>query len=292
MNEQTMTDVKKKSQAKNIWRRFRRNKSAMIGLIVITVIILLAVFADILADYQTLAIAQNPDAQRLPPSAAHIFGTDNYGRDLFARIIHGARNSLVIGLSSTVIGLLLGCVLGGLSAYYSGIVDNVIMRLLDMLACIPGILLALTIVFALGSSLTNLLIAITIAITPGFARVIRSVILPIIGQEFVEAARASGATDFRIIVRYILPNAVGPILVQATMSVASLIMTAASLSFIGMGVQPPEPEWGSMLAEAREFIRYAPHMVIIPGMAIVLTALSLNLIGDGLRDALDPRLKN
>ncbi len=228
----------------------------------------------------------------LPPSAAHIFGTDNYGRDMFARIIHGARNSLAIGISSTLIALFFGCVLGGLAAYYSGVVDNIVMRVLDMIACIPSILLALTIVFALGANMINLLTAITIAIIPGFTRVIRSAMLPVIGQEFIEAARACGATDLRILTRYIIPNAVGPILVQGTMSVASLIMTAASLSFIGMGVQPPAPEWGAMLAEAREYIRYAPHMVIIPGMAIVLTALSLNLVGDGLRDALDPRLKN
>lgn len=284
--------VKKKSQAASVWRRFRRNKSAMLGLSLLSIIILLALFAGLLADYQGQAITQNPDARLLPPARGHILGTDHFGRDIFARMIFGARNSLTIGISATAIGLLLGCILGGLAAYYSGMVDNVIMRVLDMVACIPSILLALTIVFALGSSLVNLLIAITIAIVPGFARVIRSVMLPIIGQEFIEAARASGATDARILVRYIIPNAIGPILVQGTMSVATLIMTAASLSFIGMGVQPPEPEWGSMLAEAREFIRYAPHMVIIPGMAIVLTALSLNLIGDGLRDALDPRLKN
>lgn len=283
---------KKKSQALSVWKRFRRNKLAMVGLIIFLVIALSAVFADLLADYQQLAITQNEEERMLPPSAGHIFGTDNYGRDMFARIIHGARNSLTIGISSTLIALLLGCVLGGLAAYYSGIVDNAIMRLLDMIACIPSILLALTIVFALGASMLNLLTAITVAIIPGFTRVIRAAMLPVIGQEFIEAARASGATDFRILLRYIIPNAVGPILVQGTMSVASLIMTAASLSFIGMGVQPPAPEWGSMLAEAREYIRYAPHMVIIPGMAIVLTALSLNLIGDGLRDALDPRLKN
>lgn len=288
----TENAYRKKSQFLSVWRRFRRNKLAMLGLVIFMVIALSAVFADVLAGYEDLAITQNEDARMLPPSAEHIFGTDNYGRDMFARIIHGARNSLTIGISSTLIGLFLGCVLGGLAAYYSGVVDNTIMRVLDMIACIPSILLALTIVFALGASLINLLTAITIAIVPGFARVIRSAMLPIIGQEFIEAARACGATDLRILARYIIPNAIGPILVQGTMSVASLIMTAASLSFIGMGVQPPAPEWGSMLAEAREYIRYAPHMVIIPGMAIVLTALSLNLVGDGLRDALDPRLKN
>ncbi len=289
---ETEVVYKKKSQARSVWNRFRRNKIASVGLVIFLMIALCAIFADVLADYQQLAITQNEEERMSPPSAEHIFGTDNYGRDMFARIIHGARNSLAIGISSTLIALLLGCILGGLAAYYSGVVDNTIMRLLDMIACIPSILLALTIVFALGASMVNLLTAITIAIVPGFTRVIRSAMLPVIGQEFIEAARACGATDFRILARYIIPNAIGPILVQGTMSVASLIMTAASLSFIGMGVQPPAPEWGSMLAEAREYIRYAPHMVIIPGMAIVLTALSLNLIGDGLRDALDPRLKN
>lgn len=283
---------KRKSQINAIWRRMKKNKAAMIGLIIISIFAILAIFAELIAGYDEMAIAQNAAIRLQPPSFKHWCGTDAFGRDIFARIIHGARVSLTIGLVSTITSVMIGGLFGATAAYYGGKIDNIIMRTLDVITCIPGILLALALVSALGPSLRNLMIAIGIAYIPSFTRLIRSAVLSVVELEFVEAAKACGTSDLRIIVKHILPNAIGPIIVQATMSIAAVMMQAAGLSFIGMGIQPPEPEWGSMLSEAREYMRYAPHLVVIPGMAIVLSALSLNLIGDGLRDALDPRLKN
>lgn len=290
--EKEKRKYKKKSQGKEIWKRMKKNRAAMIGLVIICIFVFLAVFADLIADYEEKAITQDATVRLQPPNSEHWFGTDAYGRDVFARIIHGARVSLTIGLASTGISVILGGLFGAMAGYYGGKIDSIIMRLMDTIMCIPGILLALAIVAALGPGMRNLLIAITVAQVPGFTRVIQSVILSVVGQDFIEAAKACGTTDTRIIIRHILPNAMGPIIVQATMSVAGMIITAAGLSFIGMGIQPPRPEWGAMLAESEEYMRYAPYLVAFPGIAIVLAALALNLLGDGLRDALDPRLKN
>ena len=290
--EKEKKQYKKKSQGKEIWKRMKKNRAAMIGLVIICIFVFFAIFADVIADYEEEAITQNVKERLQPPNSEHWFGTDAYGRDIFARILHGARVSLTIGLASTGISVILGGLFGAAAGYYGGKVDSIIMRVMDTVMCIPAILLALAIVAALGPGIRNLLIAITVAQVPGFTRVIRSVILSVVGQDFIEAAKACGTTDKRIIIKHILPNAMGPIIVQATMSVAGMIITAAGLSFIGMGIQPPRPEWGAMLAESREYMRYAPYLVAFPGIAIVLAALSLNLLGDGLRDALDPRLKN
>jgi len=289
---ETVKELRKirSTKRKEIWRRFRKNKLAMIGLVVIAVFVLAAVFADVIADYETQALQMSPNRLQTP-SAQHLFGTDAVGRDIFARIVHGARVSLSIGVAVTVLSLIIGGFLGAVAAYFGGIVDNIIMRIMDILMCIPAILLALAIIAALGTSIPNLLIAITIAAVPGFARIVRAVVLTVVGQDYIEAARSSGMTAMGIIVTHVLPNAVGPIIVQATMSVASLVLAAAGLSYIGMGVQPPQPEWGAMLSDASKHMRYYTHLVIFPGIAIVLSALSLNLVGDGLRDALDPRLK-
>ena len=197
-----------------------------------------------------------------------------------------------IGLFTAALSLVAGGLLGAVAAYYGGNVDNVIMRVMDMISAIPGTLLALAIVSAIGTSMINLMIAITISSVPAFTRLVRSTVLTVVGSDYVEAARACGTKDLRIILKHILPNAVGPIIVQTTASIASMILLAAGMSFIGMGVQPPTPEWGAMISEAREFLRQCPYLVIFPGVAIVLTALSFNLIGDGLRDALDPRLRD
>ncbi len=292
MSQKSNRKYKKRSMPKEIWRRLKKNKAAMVGLIIISILIIVTIFADLIADYDTLAISQNVLDRLQHPSSKHWFGTDGYGRDVFARIVHGTRVSLLLGVAAVAISLFFGTIIGALAGFYGGKVDNVIMRIMDTIQSIPTILLALAIVAALGPGIRNLFVAITVTSTPGFARVIRSVILPIIGQEFIEAARAYGTKDRRIIFKYIIPNAIGPILVQATMAVSGMIIATASLSFIGMGIQPPRPEWGSMLAEAREYIRSETYLVIFPGLAIVLAALSLNLLGDGLRDALDPRLKN
>jgi peptide/nickel transport system permease protein len=282
---------KKESQWKEIWRRMRKNRAAMIGLCIFAFIVLVAIFADVIVPYD-YGIANAARDRLQPPSAEHLFGTDGYGRDIFARVVHGSRVSLMIGLSTTVFSLVVGGLLGAAAGYYGGKVDDIIMRACDIVMSIPGILLALAIIAALGASTINLLIAITISSVPGSVRLVRSTILTVVEQDFIEAARSYGSSDMRIIVKYILPNAVGPIIVNTTMSIAGMILSAAGLSFIGMGIQPPQPEWGAMLSEARQYMTTSPYMLYFPGIAIVLTALSLNLIGDGLRDALDPKLKD
>ncbi len=284
--------VKRNSPAREIWRRFKKNKAAMLGLGIFSAMVLLAVFADVICDYDTQVIAQDVANRLKAPSPDHWFGTDAYGRDIFARVVHGARISIIIGLAATVGSVCISGILGSIAGYYGGRIDNAIMRVLDTFLAIPGELLAMAIVASLGPSMTNLLIAVTIARIPPFTRVIRSSILTVIDQDYIESAIASGARDSYIIVKHILPNAMGPIIIQATMGVGRMILTAAGMSFIGMGVQPPLPEWGSMLAEGRDFMRYSPYITLFPGLAIILTSLALNLLGDGLRDALDPKLKN
>lgn len=283
---------KKRSQVKSVWFRFRKNKLAMAGLIIICLMIILACAADLLADYDTDAITQNVRQRLFPPSSEHIFGTDAFGRDVFARIIFGARISLSVGIITIIISMAGGILIGACAGYFGGKVDNILMRIMDIFLAIPQTLMAITIVAALGGGIVNLLIALCISSIPRFSRVVRSAVLPIKGQEYIEAARACGTKNSRIILKHIIPNAIGPIIVQATLNMATTVLTIASLSFIGLGVKAPMPEWGSMLSEAKEHMRYYPYLIIIPGIAIILSVMGLNLIGDGLRDALDPRLKN
>jgi peptide/nickel transport system permease protein len=219
-------------------------------------------------------------------------GTDQYGRNVMARVVYGGRISLFVGLATVCVSLSAGSLIGASAAYYGGKVDEVLMRIMDIFLAIPNTLMAITLVAALGSSLFNLILAMGISQIPRMSRIVRSSVLGIIGQEYVEAARACGASDARIIFRHILPNAMGPILVQVTQTVARSVITISSLSFIGLGISEPTPEWGSMLSEARSQLRYYPHLAIAPGVAIVMAVMSLTLLGDGLRDALDPRLKN
>jgi len=283
---------KKRSQLSLVWHRLRRNKLAMLGLAMMSVIVLLAVFADVIADYNKVVVGMNMLERLQTPSLKHWFGTDGYGRDVFARIIHGSRLSLTLSIVSMSVAVAVGSLIGAISGYYGGKIDDVLMRLMDMLLAIPPMLMSISIVAALGRSMVNLMLALALAYMPVFARVIRSSILSVKGQEFVEAAKACGTSDARIIMRHIVPNAVGPIIVQATLAMGSSILTISSLSFMGMGIQPPQPEWGTMLYEGRDLIRTSPYLVIFPGIAIAVSVLSLNLLGDGLRDALDPRLKN
>ena len=284
-------DFKKQGKIKEIWRRLRKSRTAMIGLVILILFILAAVFAEQIIPYKA-AIRQNIRERMQGPSASHWFGTDGYGRDVFARVLHGSRRSLSIGVVATALSLGVGLVLGAAVGYIGGSFDNVVMRLMDILSAIPATLMALAIVAALGSTMTNLIIAIAIARIPAFVRIIRAAILGVVDLEYIEASRAGGAGDFRIILTHILPNIAGTLIVQTTMTTAQLIMRSASLSFLGLGIQAPEPEWGSLLAEAREFLRPAPYLMVFPGLAIVFSTLSLNLLGDGLRDALDPRLKS
>jgi len=286
------TQTKKNSQIAEIWRRLRKNKAAMIGLVIISIFAFFAIFAENIASYEEFAVKQNIRERLQPPSSEHIFGTDGYGRDVFARLIHGGRISLTIGIVSTAVSVFFGAILGSMAGFYGGKIDNFITRITDAVMCIPAILLALCVASALGNGMINLMIAISISQIPGFTRVIRSVILTLRDQDYIRAARSCGTSDARIIYKHILPNAIGPIIVQATMAISDMILTAAGLSFIGMGIAPPQPEWGTMLSEAKEHIRYAPYLIAFPGISIVLNALSFNLLGDGLRDALDPRLKD
>lgn len=290
MNEKRNRKSKKTNQMKEIWRRFRKSKTAMLGLCLLIFVLCIAIFADVITTYEN-AISQS--ANRLDgPSAAHIFGTDELGRDLFARIVHGSRYSLLIGVSTSVLALVIGGLLGAIAAYYGGWVDNIIMRLTDVVMTVPPILLSLAVVAALGGSLRNLLIAITISCVPSMLRLVRSVVLGVVDEDYIEAARSYGASDMRIILKYVIPNALGPIIVTTTMNVANMILSAAGLSFLSLGVQPPAPEWGALLSDAKTYMFTAPHLLYIPGIFIVIAALSFNLAGDGLRDALDPKLKD
>lgn len=287
--------AQRKNEKRNslgIWRRYKDNKIALVALCVLSVIASSAILAPFIADYDTQVIEQHSTERLQGPSEKYWFGTDAYGRDVFARIIYGARVSLLIGIGTTTVCLIVSLFLGSVSGYYGGRIDNIIMRTLDMVMSIPAILLALSIVAALGAGMRNLMIALIISGIPRFTRIIRSSVLTVIGEGYIEAAKSFGAREYWIILIHVLPNAMGPIIVQATMNVAGVIMAAAGLSFIGMGIEPPAPEWGAMLSESKEYMRYAPHTTIFPGFAIVITALSLNLVGDGLRDSLDPKLKN
>lgn len=275
---------------KEIWRRFRKSKTAMLGLILLAFVILIAIFADLIVPYSE-AVTQS--SMRLQgPSADHWFGTDNLGRDVFARVVHGSRYSLWIGVSTSVLSLIIGGLLGAAAGYYGKAIDNVIMRLTDVVMTVPPILLSLAVVAALGANLRNLLIAITISCVPSMVRMVRSVVLTVVDQDYIEAAKSYGSSDIRVILKYVIPNALGPIIVTTTMNVAAMILSAAGLSFLGMGVQPPSPEWGALLSDARQFMFSAPYLLYFPGVFIVIAALSFNLAGDGLRDALDPKLKN
>ncbi len=292
MSIKKQAEYKKRSQLSIIWNRLRKNKLAMLGLAILVVMVALAVCADWIADYDTNVTGMNMAERLKTPSAKHWFGTDSYGRDVFARIIHGSRLSLSLSIFAMLAAVAIGSIIGAIAGYYGGRVDDVLMRLMDILLAIPPMLMSISIVAALGHSMVNLMIALSLAYIPVFARVIRSSILTVKGQEFIEAAKACGTSNARIILRHIIPNAIGPIIVQATLAMGSTILIISSLSFMGMGIQPPQPEWGTMLYEGRDLIRTSPYLVIFPGIAIALAVLSLNLLGDGLRDALDPRMKN
>ena len=288
---------KARSLGADAWHRFKKNRLAVISLILLCVMIM-AAFSTFIIDwatnsafYDAKVISQDLARRQEPPNLEHPLGKDEFGRDMLLRIIWGARYSLFMGMTAVLGATLLGGFLGAVSGYYKT-ADGIIMRVMDVLLAVPTILLATAIVAALGTSEINLIMAILISQTPTFARVVRASVLTVKEQEYIEAARAMGAGDVHIILRYILPNSLSPLIVQCTMSVASAILSIASLSFVGLGIQPPMPEWGAMLSNARTYIRDSWHITVIPGAAIMLTILMLNIIGDGLRDALDPRLKN
>ena len=285
----TVQKAKKKSQALAVWNRYRKSYTAMIGLVLLVLLTLGAIFADQIAPYGY--DDQNYSAILEGVSAEHLMGTDNVGRDIFSRVLHGARISLTVGLLSVTMSVVIGGVMGALAAYYGGVVDNALMRFIDILMAVPPLVLSISVCAALGTGVFNTMIALSISSIPQFARVVRAGVLTVKGQEYIEAARSVGGKTPRLILRHIIPNTMGPLIVQATLSIAGSILNMSGLSFIGLGVQPPTPEWGSMLSAGRAYIDSDPHMVIFPGIAIMLAVFSLNLVGDGLRDALDPRLK-
>ena len=280
----------RRGQGTEIWRRFKKSKTAVIGLIMLCVLIFIAIFADILTPYDP---GKSDAANRLLlPSVEHIFGTDELGRDIFTRIAVGTRISLMVGLVSVTISAFGGVVLGAIAGYYGGKTDTVIMRFIDIWMAIPSLLLNITIVAVLGVGLENVMIAIGISNLPGYCRTIRASIMSIKESEYIEAAKACGSSDFKLIMSHIIPNSLAPLIVQATLRMGASILVCASMSFMGLGVVPPTPEWGAMLSTGRSFLRDYPHLCTFPGAAIMYTVLAMNLLGDGVRDALDPKLKN
>jgi peptide/nickel transport system permease protein len=288
---QKTRQYKKRSQTAEVWKRLSKNKAAVIGLIIVVLLLLMVIFADALYNYNDVVIKQNIKERLQTPSWSHPFGTDELGRDIMARIVHGGRMSLSISLISVTFALFAGGLLGAITGYFGGKIDMIIMRIMDIFLAIPATLLAITIVAALGPSTINLIIALAISNVPSFSRIVRGSVLMVRDVDYIEAARAIGATNKTIILEHILPNSFAPVLVQTTLSVAMMILTTAGLSFLGLGVQVPTPEWGFMLSSGRNYIRDYSYMTLFPGLAIMITILSLNLLGDGLRDALDPRLK-
>lgn len=274
---------------RGVMHRLSKSPLAMFGLTVVLLLVLLAIFAPYVAPYKE---TQMDLMNRFSgPSMKHLFGTDQFGRDILSRIIYGSRISLQVGLIAVSIALVVGGLLGAVAGYYGGKIDNLIMRAMDILLAVPNTLLAIAIAASLGPGLFNLMIAVGISAVPGYARIVRGSVLSIRGEEYVEAARSVGSSDARIILHHILPNSMAPLIVQSTLGVASAILNAAGLSFIGLGIQPPTPEWGAMLSGGREYIRDYSYMTLFPGLVIMLTIMSLNFLGDGLRDALDPKLK-
>jgi peptide/nickel transport system permease protein len=279
---------RKNTPMKEVWRRLMRNKLAVAGLVVLAVIVVCAVLAPWIIPYDYAE--QNYDHKLQFPNKDHWFGTDNFGRDIFSRVLYGSRYTLFIGIVVTGAAAIIGSTLGLIAGYYP-MLDNIIMRVIDVFMGIPSMCFCLSIIAAMGSSMRNMIIALIVTSTAAFARIMRAQVLTVKEQEYVEAARSIGASNLRIMIKHILPNSFAPILVQITLCMVSAILMSASLSFIGMGVQPPTPEWGLMISAGRAFLRDYWYMCILPGLAIVVTTFALNLLGDGLRDALDPRLK-
>jgi len=273
----------------DLWRRLRRNRAAVAGAGIVLGFVLLAILAPVLVPYNPIQGILDDRLQSF--SGTHWLGTDELGRDLLSRILYGARVSLQIQIVAVVLALIVGVLLGSLSGYLGGYVDSIIMRCMDILLAFPGIFLALGIIAALGPGLVNLMFAAGISSIPQFARIVRASILSLKEREFVEAALALGSGSNRIMFRHLLPNCLAPIIVQSTLRMATVLLTASGLSFLGLGVQPPTPEWGAMLSNARSYLIVAPHVATIPGLAIMVVVVGFNLFGDGLRDTLDPRLR-
>ncbi|MFJ5623472.1 ABC transporter permease [Peribacillus loiseleuriae] len=283
------TDVVETNE-RSLFKKLIRNRFAAFGLFIMLLLILTAIFAPILATH-------SPDKMNITKTLlgigaeGHILGTDNYGRDIFSRLVYGARISILVGIGAVLFGAVIGSLLGVIAGYFGGKFDSIIMRIMDGLSAFPFILLAITLMSVLGQGLLNVIIAIGIGNIPGFARVVRGQVLSVKQSEYIEVTRSLGAKHSRIIFHHVLPNSIAPLIVYATMSIAGAIISEASLSFLGLGVQPPTASWGSMLQDGKNFLVLNPHMATIPGLAILITVVGINLFGDGLRDALDPKMK-
>ena len=280
---------RKQTPFSEVWKRLKRNRLAMAGLVVFCVLVLMALLPGVFSTHDPLEQDYTQVLQK--PSGEHFFGTDNFGRDIYSRIIYGTRVSLGIGLAGVIFALVCGGLLGAAASFYGGRTDNIIMRFMDVLQSIPNVLLALSIAAVLGQGVVNLMLAMGISSIPLYARVVRASVLTVKSKEYVEAGRCVGSGDMRLIFRHMIPNAMGPIIVQATFGVASSILMIAGLSYIGLGIAPPTPEWGSMLSDAKNYIQQYWHIMVFPGLALIITSFSLNVLGDGLRDAFDPKLK-
>lgn len=278
-----------RSPIKMLINRFKKNKRALIGFWMVVIFLVIAIFAPLIAPYDPLE--QNMQIKLESPSFAHPFGTDEFGRDILSRIMYGAQISLMIGVISVLFAVIFGVALGTVAGYFGGLLDSIIMRIMDVLLAFPSFLLAMAIVSVLGPGMINVMIAIGVFSIPTFSRIARSEVISIKNKEYIEAAQAIGAKDRLIIFKHLIPNSISPIIVLSTLRIATSIITAAGLSFLGMGAQPPTPEWGAMLSEGREYLRVAPHVSTIPGLAIMFMVLGFNMLGDGLRDALDPKMK-
>ena len=287
---ETLNEYKGRSLAQETWRRFLKNKGALVGMAFMILLVILACSGDLIYDFKVDITGFSADLSE-SPSLDHLFGTDQLGRDIFARVIYGTRYSLIIGVGSVALGLVVGLITGSLAGFYGGFWDQLVMRANDILYSIPNIMLAVVIVQLLGKSIGSLLVALSISSATSFAKITRAAVMTIRGQEYVESAYAMGLPTWKIILKHIIPNCLSPIIVQVTLAIGSNIISASSLSFLGVGVPIPTPEWGTMLAEGRTYIVSEPWMCIFPGLAIMFTVLALNLMGDGLRDALDPKLK-
>ena len=281
---------RRRSTLRRVMGQLVRNPLSLVCLLVVVFFLLVMLFAHRIVPYE-LGIKLNGACRLLKPCAEHIFGCDSMGRDMFSRMVHGTRTSLSMGIGVTAFVMVIGTVLGAVSAYYGGVLDMVIMRVCDLFLCIPGILMALALVAALGPGRNNLLIAISISSIPGVTRQFRALMLNVMANDYITAAKAYGARDWHIIRKHVLPNVMSYIVLTATSPIAGMIMQISGLSYIGMGIQHPEPEWGAMLSEARAYLFEAPHLMVIPGVTILVVSLALNLLGDALRDALDPRLR-
>lgn len=300
LSAETVLTLKRQSPTLEALRRFTRHRSAQVGLLIFSILLLTAIFAPLIAPYDPILPLTHVKRRDAPcihllgcpaDQPQHLMGIDSNNRDLFSRLVFGSRLSLQIGLVTISFAILVGGLLGAFAGFWGGWVDNIIMRFMDILLAFPGLLLAIAIVSVLGPGLINALLAISIVSTPVYARVVRASVLAVKNLDFVDASRALGASNLRLVFTRILPNALTPLIVQGTLGIASAILNAAALSFLGLGAEPPTPEWGLMLGSESNSVFNAPHLVFFPGLAIMVTVLSFNLIGDGLRDALDPRLR-